>query len=168
VAKRVDIFRTALEEIASENKVYKGHGDYDIVPSYSAEQAQRIAQKAITAPYDETDRWIPIGEMSKERREQAGKGRLILGWCVHDADPYFVGERAGPTAGSTTRLTLYGGHCEGIGHVEDGPHILEWGGGWSDSVEDGGGYMPDWWFLSGSGFEAVAFPTHYKEIGDAP
>ena len=40
--------RAALSEIAQEEKVYLGHGDYTIVPSCSAEEAQSIAVRALT------------------------------------------------------------------------------------------------------------------------
>ena len=41
--------RTALEQIADEQKVYKGHGDYDIIPALDADEAQKIARKALQA-----------------------------------------------------------------------------------------------------------------------
>lgn len=97
--------------------------------------------------------WLPISEITPEDK----KGP-ILGWCVHDADPYFVGDGG--------RLTLYGAHCEGMSHVEDGPNVLVWGGGFSDvSYEEPyAAALPDWWFLKGSGFEVAAFPTHFQRI----
>lgn len=95
--------------------------------------------------------WQPI--------ETAPKERAILGWCVHDADPYFLDD-------SGERLTRYGGHTEGLSHVSDGPHVLEWGGAWDDGPD--GGYMPDWWFRADSEFEVTANPTHWKEIGEPP
>lgn len=42
-----DVWRTALLRIADEHKVYKGHGDYDIVPACSAEDAQSLARTAL-------------------------------------------------------------------------------------------------------------------------
>jgi hypothetical protein len=39
--------REALTEIADEQKVYKGHGDYDILPKYDAEGAQSLARAAL-------------------------------------------------------------------------------------------------------------------------
>lgn len=87
--------------------------------------------------------WFPM--------ETAPKDRPIVGWCVHDADPYYI---------DSSRLTLYGGHAEGLSNVQDGPHILEWGGSFDDSsYEYGGAWMPDWWFLSGSDFEVAANPV---------
>lgn len=93
--------------------------------------------------------------MWRDDIENAPKDRPILGLCKHDADPYYIDE---------TNLTLYGGHVEGLSHVTDGPNVLVWGGGWSDGWEDGGGWMPDWWFQFGSEFEVAAFPVKWMEI----
>ena len=76
-----------------------------------------------------------------------------MAWCDHEVDPYYD-----ETTGS---LTLYGAHAEGLSHAPTGFHIIEWGGGWSDSCEDGGGEMPDWWFVSGSEFEQAANPVEW-------
>lgn len=40
--------RECLEKIAGESKVYRGHGDYDIVPAFDGEEAQHIARDALT------------------------------------------------------------------------------------------------------------------------
>ena len=96
----------------------------------------------------------------------APKDRPILGWCVHDADPYFIEPE---DASGRSRLTLYGGHTEGLSHVSDGPHVLVWGGAWDDSTHEySGGWMPDWWFRSDSDFEVTANPILWKEIGEPP
>lgn len=86
---------------------------------------------------------------------QAPTDRPILGWCKHDADPYHLGDG---------KLTLYGAHVEGLAHCDDGPQVLEWGGGWSDGYEDGGGSLPGWWFVRGSDFEVAANPIAWAEI----
>ena len=39
--------REALEEIAREDKVATGHGNYEIVPAYTAAQMQDIAKRAL-------------------------------------------------------------------------------------------------------------------------
>lgn len=94
--------------------------------------------------------WRPISTVPMD-------GKPILGWCVHDADDYYDGESG--------RLTIYGAHCEGVSHVPDGAHVLEWGGAFDDSTwESPGPSLPDWWFRSGSGFEEVANPTHWMPI----
>lgn len=96
--------------------------------------------------------WQPI--------ETAPKDRPILAWCDHEADPYFE-EDSG-------RLTLYGGHAEGLSHAPTGYHIVEWGGAYEDSWEDGGAHMPDWWFVVGSDFECAANPTHWMPLPAPP
>jgi len=94
--------------------------------------------------------------------ESAPKDRPILGWCVHDADPYFIEPEDGS---GRSRLTLYGGHTEGLSHVSDGPHVIEWGGAWDDrNHEYDGGWMPDWWFRSDSEFEVTANPVLWMDI----
>ena len=37
----------ALMQIADEQKIYRGHGDYTIEPALSAEEAQAVARAAI-------------------------------------------------------------------------------------------------------------------------
>lgn len=88
-------------------------------------------------------------------------GSPILGWCCHAADPGFA-------EGDSGSLTLYAAHAEGLSHVEDGAHVIVWGGAWADSWEDGGGSLPDWWFQFGSDFEIAANPTHWMMIPSAP
>lgn len=90
--------------------------------------------------------WLPIAD--------APTDRPIVGWCVHKADPYF----------EDGRLTTYGAHAEGLGHVPDGAHVLVWGGSYEGDEDEGYCYVPDWWFRSGSEWEEVANPTHYKEF----
>jgi len=38
---------TALVEIAREQKIYKGHGDYDIAPALTADEAMMRARRAL-------------------------------------------------------------------------------------------------------------------------
>ena len=89
--------------------------------------------------------WRPISTCTAEDRKKP-----ILGWCVHDVD-YFDDE--------TGHLTLYGAYVEGLSHVEDGPHVLVWGGAFDDSS-----WVPDWWFRFGSEFEEAANPVWWKPI----
>jgi len=58
-----DALVEALEKIAGEQKVYKGHGDYDIIPAFDADEAQRIARTALASkaggnwPIDDEDKF---------------------------------------------------------------------------------------------------------------
>lgn len=49
----LDRYRDALWRIAEEQRVYMGHGDYDMLPMLSAEEAQSLARHALmcTGPY---------------------------------------------------------------------------------------------------------------------
>ena len=100
--------------------------------------------------------WQPIST--------APRDRPILGWCEHGADPYWEEEGK--------RLTVYGAHAEGLSHVQDGPHVLVWGGSYDDgdweSGYSGSTFVPDWWFLAGSDFEVAANPTHWCEVPPDP
>ena len=92
----------------------------------------------------------------------APKDRPILGLCRDECGDPRCGLQTGQ--GSYT-LCLYHGHADGLGHVSDGPHVLEWGGAWDDSTHEyAGGWMPDWWFRTDSEFEAVANPVAWMEI----
>lgn len=84
-------------------------------------------------------------------------GTPILGWCVHEAEPYFLEDGK--------KLTTYGAHCEGFHHVEDGPNILVWGGEVRETGEDWKEfYVPDWWFRNDNDFETVANPVVWMPI----
>ncbi len=93
--------------------------------------------------------------------EAAPKDKPILGWCVHDADPYFIDD-------GSNCLTMYGAHAEGIGHVSDGPHVLIWGGSFKDVGEYGHveAELPDWWYRFDSDFEVAANPIAWAPIPD--
>ena len=96
--------------------------------------------------------------------ETAPKDRPILGLCVHEADEYHY-EYDGKTF-----LTDYACHVESMSRVEDGPHVIVWGGGsWESTDEYGSGFaIPDWWFQSGTSFEIVANPVLWCEIPKIP
>lgn len=91
----------------------------------------------------------------------APKDRPVLAWCNHEADDYFADE-------SGKHLSLYAAHYEGLAHAPTGFHIVVWGGGWTDSYEDGGANLPDWWFVANSEFEVAANPTHWVELPEPP
>jgi len=120
--------------------------------SVSAETAAQLLERAEKAEAErDAARWQPI--------ETAPRDRLILAWCDHEADPY---------SRDDINLTTYAAHAEELSHAPTGHHIVEWGGGWAESYEDGGGEMPDWWFVAGSEFEVVANPTHWMPLPAAP
>jgi hypothetical protein len=96
--------------------------------------------------------WLPISSAPKD-------GAVILGYCVHTADPYFTGER----------LTDYGARCEGLGHVEDGIHAILWE---SAREESDGWESPSYWIPAGwvhnADFEQMANPTHWVPLPAEP
>lgn len=98
--------------------------------------------------------------------KDAPKDRKILAWCESGcADTtcgYCDGYEDGDGEGK--HLCLYHAHAEGLSSAPTGFHILVWGGGWSESYEDGGGYLPDWWFVAHSEFEIAANPTMWWEL----
>ena len=113
-----------------------------------ADYEQRIRSALHPAPAPEG--WRDIKTAPKD-------GTTILAWCVHAADPYHVDEKS---------LTAYGAHCEGLSHVEDGAHVVQWGGGsWESTDGYGSGYLiPDWWFRFGSEWEETANPIAWMPI----
>lgn len=96
--------------------------------------------------------WMPIGTAPKD-------GTHIVAWCNHAADPYHLDDR---------HLTTYGAHVEGLSHVDDGPCVVVWGGAIELGDDEGGGYIPDWWFRVGSEFEEAANPTHWMPLPPPP
>lgn len=104
------------------------------------------------------DAWQPIATAPRTA------GHPILAWCNHEADPY---SDLNDTTGRG-RLTLYAAHAEGLSHAPTGFHIVEWGGGISFAEDEGGGYLPDWWFVVGSEFEIAANPTHWTPLPSPP
>lgn len=77
-------------------------------------------------------------------------GTPVIAYCSHESDLYFCGNG---------RLTTYGSFCESFSHADDGWHIIEWGGEYTESYEWGEGFtIPDWWFVHDSNFEKVANP----------
>ena len=83
-------------------------------------------------------------------------GTPILGWCEHDADPYFTNDG--------TRLTDYGANAEGLSHVEDGVNIIEW----HEEIDEGEYTVPAWWCLADGWGETAANPTHWMPIPEGP
>lgn len=92
-------------------------------------------------------------------------GTLILGWCEHKADPYYIEDELGGGVGC---LTDYGARVEGLSHVADGPHVLVWEDGYevTDGWENPSYWMPGGWVLSHD-YEVMANPTHWMPITPA-
>lgn len=114
------------------------------------EMQYRAAKKALSDALAVSE-WQPIETAPRD-------GTPILGWCVHAADIYYDE--------STGRLTDYGCSVEDGGRVEDGPHVLVWGGGDSELDEWSGASRkwPAWWFRHESDFEQAANPIAWQPI----
>jgi hypothetical protein len=100
--------------------------------------------------------WQPI--------KTAPKDKAILAWIESDK----CNGDCGYSGTHETNLCLYHAHVEGMSATPAGIAVVEWGGGWFDSYEDGGGGLPDWWFRAGSEFEEAAMPTHWMPLPDPP
>lgn len=87
----------------------------------------------------------------------APKDRPILGWCVNPEHCPDCGPQS---------LCLFHAHADGLSAVEDGPHVIVWGGGFCDVGEYGviEAQLPNWWFRLGSEFEQAANPIAWADI----
>lgn len=118
------------------------------------ELARRIIALYAAPVVPAEQKWLPMETAPKD-------GTPILALCRHDADPEPVVQRPNVR----TMLSLYAAHAEGMGHVQDGPHVLVWGGAFDDSTwETPGASLPDWWFQFGSDFEIAAYPIGWLPI----
>lgn len=135
-----------------------GQGDYptghDIIKS-TANEVRKL--RARVAELEAAGEWQSIETAPRD-------GTQVLAVCVNNC--------SGPCAYTDTdpsgRLCLYHAHAEGLSHTDDGFALIQWGGGWSDTWEDGGGCMPDFWFVCGTEFEQVANPTHWMPLPSPP
>lgn len=98
--------------------------------------------------------WLPIETAPKD-------GTPIVALCKHNADSYYDGEG----------LTDYGARCEGLSHVDDGPHVIAWepaqeiSNGWEYPAE----WVPAGWHLTAD-IEKMANPIGWLPLpvtGDA-
>lgn len=128
-----------------------GNAEHDDLSVAHDASEEIVALRSRVAELEAVQQWHPI--------ETAPKDAPILAWCDHEADSFIEPDG---------RLTLYAAHAEGLSHAPDGLNIIEWGGGFSESQEDGGGWLPDWWFVVGSEFEQAANPTHWMPLPDPP
>jgi hypothetical protein len=91
-------------------------------------------------------------------------GTHIVGYCVHEADPYYIDP---PNDAGRATLTAYGASCEGLSHVSDGWHVIEWQGSYSDADDEYGTnayIVPGWWFRVGSEREEAANPIFWISL----
>ena len=93
----------------------------------------------------------------KELKKYANVGQLILAYCCHEDNMYFK---------DSGNLTTYGAHCEGLGHVDDGFHVLIYGGEYTETDGLGNpiGTTPNWWFLNDGNYECAANPVKFIPI----
>ena len=95
--------------------------------------------------------WQPIETAPKD-------GTTIIGWCVHDADPYYDPEFDGK------RLTPYGSNAEGMSYVDDGVNLICW----HDVIHEDEYIIPAWWCLADGYGETAANPTHWMPLPEPP
>lgn len=144
-----EFYEKAKEFLLPAYRQYRHNDNSGLIQGFEYEETIELVA-SLMATIDSYG-WKPIEYAPKD-------GRPILGWCNHDADPYYLG--------NGVFLTTYGAHAEGIcrGHANDGFNIVQWGGGYTDgSFEEGYTKIPDWWFVYGTDFELVANPTHYLD-----
>ena len=97
--------------------------------------------------------------------DTAPRNRPILVMCSSECNDVHCGYSkvfVEPLGRKT--LCMYHAHAEGLSAYGSGPAIVVWGGGWEDGYEDGGGSMPDWWFIYGSECEVAANPIAWYDI----
>ena len=121
--------------------------------------------RVLSGPYTKKlrERAALVEQSGWQLIETAPRDRTpIIGWCDHEADLYYEEEGK--------RLTVYAAHAEGMSHVPDGPHVLVWGGEYSehDTYTGSSFTIPDWWFRAGSDFEEAANPTHWMPLPELP
>ncbi len=81
----------------------------------------------------------------------------ILALCNHEVDQYYKEDG---------RLTNYGASAEGLSHVENGYHVLEYCEGHGETSDIDGRWIqwPNWWFQNGSNGEIAANPVLYMDL----
>lgn len=87
--------------------------------------------------------------------DAAPKDQPVLAWCDNQLCEC-----------ARERGCLYHAHADGLSHVDDGPHVVEWGGSFTDTGEYGEilSEMPDWWFRWDSEWEVAANPIAWQLI----
>lgn len=122
--------------------VYRGQG-------FPLEMADLIQfARAIEAACQ--PKWLPMKSAPKD-------GTPVLALCVHTENPYYLD--------NGLSLSPYGAHCEGLTHVQDGYHVVQFGGEYnSDPSYVEHDSIPAWWFRSGSNFEEPANPVYWMQL----
>ena len=140
--KAQEVFDTLNKKYAAASECYS-NGEFSHCNGKLLTGALPLLEQAINS--------FPQGRPIDEYRPEMGK---VLAWCCHAEDDYVLEEGK--------RLTTYGAHAEGVGHVEDGFHLVGWGGMYHDEDFGGSPYtISDWWFVVGTDFDIVANPTHF-------
>ena len=79
-------YREALEQIADEQKIYKGHGDYDIEPALTAVEAQSVARKALASGAGEKAAAVLKAAVAYSKENPRGKWGLVeCEMTIHEA-----------------------------------------------------------------------------------
>lgn len=141
MVKRYDESHDGMME--RETGEYVLHSDY----------AEAVAERDELARLREDQGWRSMGSAPQD-------GTPILALCSHEAAESDEDEGG--------RLPPYAAHVEGLSHVEDGYHVVVWGGEYDDPGDPLEGeppcYAPAWWFRYGSDFEEVANPVAWMPI----
>lgn len=97
--------------------------------------------------------WLPATELYKYAKE----GAMILALTDHEAA--VVQE----TENGTVVFPPYLAHAEGLGRVDDGYHVLVFGGEYSENDWESGikFTIPAWWFLNDGYFETPGNPIKF-------
>ena len=114
----------------------------------AADEIERLRQRVAELDRGKQE-WQPIDTAPRD-------GTTIIGWCDHEADPYF--DESG------RRLTPYGSNAEGMSHAPDGANMIYW----HAEIDEGEYIVPAWWCVADDYGEIAANPTHWMPLPEPP